>query len=64
MENTDGDPVVTDVNLRTAAGMGLSLAAGWDENFHFLPPPLTGGGVFWYHTHLSLERWQSLVECT
>ena len=31
MENTDGDPVVTDVNLRTAAGMGLSFAAGWDE---------------------------------
>lgn len=31
MENSEGQPVVTDVNLRTAAGMGLSLAAGWDE---------------------------------
>lgn len=31
MENSEGRPVVTDVNLRSAAGMGLSLAAGWDE---------------------------------
>lgn len=31
MENPEGQPVVTDVNLRTAGGMGLSFAAGWDE---------------------------------
>lgn len=31
MENEKGQSVVTDVNLRTAGGMGLSYAAGWDE---------------------------------
>lgn len=31
MKNTDGQYVITDVNLRTAGGMSLSYAAGWDE---------------------------------
>jgi len=31
MDDAEGRPVVTDVNLRTAGGMGLSYAAGWDE---------------------------------
>lgn len=31
MRNSAGNPVVTDVNLRAAAGMSLSYAAGWDE---------------------------------
>lgn len=31
MKNASGDAVITDVNLRTAGGMSLSYAAGWDE---------------------------------
>ncbi len=31
MRNTHGEYVITDVNLRTAAGMSMSYAAGWDE---------------------------------
>lgn len=31
MRNVLGDYVITDVNLRTAAGMSISYAAGWDE---------------------------------
>lgn len=31
MINTEGQYVITDVNLRTAGGMSLSYAAGWDE---------------------------------
>jgi len=31
MRNKDGKYCITDVNLRTAGGMGLSYAAGWDE---------------------------------
>ncbi len=31
MRNTLGEYVITDVNLRTAAGMSMSHAAGWDE---------------------------------
>lgn len=31
MKNTKGEMVITDVNLRTAGGMSLSYAAGWDE---------------------------------
>ena len=31
MLNTQGKYVITDVNLRTAGGMSLSYAAGWDE---------------------------------
>lgn len=31
MRNQEGRPVITDVNLRTAAGMSLSYACGWDE---------------------------------
>lgn len=31
MTNTNGEKVITDVNLRTAGGMSLSYAAGWDE---------------------------------
>lgn len=31
MNNADGCPVITDVNLRLAGGMSLSYAAGWDE---------------------------------
>lgn len=31
MTNTKGEKVITDVNLRTAGGMSLSFAAGWDE---------------------------------
>ncbi len=31
MRNSDGDFVITDVNLRLAGGMSLSAAAGWDE---------------------------------
>lgn len=31
MKSDAGDFVITDVNLRTAGGMGLSYAAGWDE---------------------------------
>lgn len=31
MHNTEGRSVITDLNLRTAGGMSLSFAAGWDE---------------------------------
>lgn len=31
MRNSVGNMVITDVNLRTAGGMSLSYAAGWDE---------------------------------
>ena len=31
MTNEAGEKVITDVNLRTAGGMSLSYAAGWDE---------------------------------
>ena len=31
MKNQDGEYVCTDLNLRTAGGMSLSYAAGWDE---------------------------------
>lgn len=31
MTNCEGCKVITDVNLRTAGGMSLSFAAGWDE---------------------------------
>lgn len=31
MTNSKGEKVITDVNLRTAGGMSLSYAAGWDE---------------------------------
>jgi phosphoglycolate phosphatase-like HAD superfamily hydrolase len=31
MRNSFGEYVITDVNLRTAAGMSMSYAAGWDE---------------------------------
>ena len=31
MKNKEGMYCITDVNLRTAGGMGLSYAAGWDE---------------------------------
>lgn len=31
MTNSRGEKVITDVNLRTAGGMSLSYAAGWDE---------------------------------
>lgn len=31
MKNIDGEYVITDVNLRSAGGMSLSYAAGWDE---------------------------------
>ena len=31
MQTKTGRPVITDVNLRLAGGMGLSCAAGWDE---------------------------------
>ena len=31
MTNTEGRKVITDVNLRSAGGMSLSYAAGWDE---------------------------------
>lgn len=31
MKNAQGDFVCTDLNLRTAGGMALSYAAGWDE---------------------------------
>lgn len=31
MNNKAGQKVITDVNLRTAGGMSLSCAAGWDE---------------------------------
>lgn len=31
MTNAEGQKVITDVNLRTAGGMSLSYAAGWDE---------------------------------
>lgn len=31
MTNSRGEKVITDVNLRTAGGMSLSFAAGWDE---------------------------------
>lgn len=31
MTNTFGEKVITDVNLRTAGGMSISCAAGWDE---------------------------------
>lgn len=31
MQNTFGESVITDVNLRMAGGMSLSFAAGWDE---------------------------------
>lgn len=31
MRNSMGEYVITDVNLRTAAGMSMSYAAGWDE---------------------------------
>lgn len=31
MINSKGEHVITDVNLRTAGGMSLSYAAGWDE---------------------------------
>ena len=31
MQNAQGKRVITDVNLRTAGGMSISYAAGWDE---------------------------------
>ena len=31
MVTAEGTPVITDVNLRTAGGMSLSYATGWDE---------------------------------
>lgn len=31
MHNSQGNPVITDVNLRFAGGMSLSYAAGWDS---------------------------------
>lgn len=31
MKNDNGDMVITDVNLRTAGGMSMSYAVGWDE---------------------------------
>lgn len=31
MTNSDGEYVITDVNLRTAGGMSMAHAAGWDE---------------------------------
>ena len=31
MKNQNGEYAITDVNLRTAGGMSLSYAAGWDE---------------------------------
>lgn len=31
MKNSNGDFVITDVNLRLAGGMSLSYASGWDE---------------------------------
>lgn len=31
MTNSNGERVITDVNLRTAGGMSLSYTAGWDE---------------------------------
>lgn len=31
MQNSKGDYVITDVNLRVAGGMSISYAAGWDE---------------------------------
>ncbi len=31
MTNSRGEKVITDVNMRTAGGMSLSYAAGWDE---------------------------------
>lgn len=31
MKNSDGKWVITDVNLRTAGGMSMAYAAGWDE---------------------------------
>ncbi len=31
MKNSSGEYVITDVNLRTAGGMSMACAAGWDE---------------------------------
>lgn len=31
MKNSSGEYVITDVNLRTAGGMSMAYAAGWDE---------------------------------